>query len=117
MLSIMTIGLYLGACHQRQRDEWVEWGGPNRPTSLVIFFNRGTSREEINAFWQNVLQIEEYKIAFIFRVLNNGYEGVGVNFSTEATPDQRERLKRSVEDSQIVYRVYENVVPWDVIVE
>jgi len=117
LVSLMIIGLHVGGCRQREDDNRVEWGGPSKRTDLLIFFKQDTSNAEVNAFLQNVLNMEAYEVAFRFRVIRDGHEGVGVNFSTDATAEQREQLKRNVSLSPIVHRVYEDVVPNEVRLE
>ena len=109
--SFFVFGLQINSCNQKGDDKLVELGGPAKRTNVVVFFKKETTNEEMNAFWQNVLKTEAYKLALQFRIINNSYEGVGVNFSTDATPEQRERLKKAIKESPIVYKVYENVVP------
>ena len=106
-------------------DKWVEMGGPTKNTNLVLFFNKGVGHEQIEEFKRNVLSKESPygpntgrdlpdAVAADFRVLNCSYEGVGINFSIDATPEQREALKKQIRESQVVFRVYENVVPSEI---
>jgi hypothetical protein len=42
------------------------------------------------------------------------YDGGVINFSKNATLEQREKLKKTIEESPIVYKVYEHVVPSEI---
>lgn len=50
-------------------------------------------------------------VAVQYLVRNADYEGVGITFSTDATLEQREQLKKAIGSSPIVYKVFENIVP------
>lgn len=102
------------SCRQQPNDEQVSLGGANHKTNLVILFKKGTSREEISEFWQKVLDIEKYNLALQFQVVHGDYEGVGVSYSTETTLEQREQLKSKVDQSPIVYKVFEDVAPSEI---
>jgi hypothetical protein len=54
------------------------------------------------------------EVTYQFSVVENGYKGMGINFSTEATSELKERLKKSMRESPIVHKVYENVVPSEI---
>lgn len=114
MASTLLLGLQANFCNRHENDDRVEWGGPNKTTNLVIFFKQGTTSEEVQEFNKSILNMDENPLAFRFRVLKGDHEGVGVNFSVNATPEQRESLSKSIEESPIVYKVFENVVPSDV---
>ncbi len=114
MLSILLIGFQTGSCERKRDDKWVKWGGPHERTNLVVFFKKGTTNDQIEEFDKNTLNLDVQPIAFIFRVVNSDFVGVGINFSTEATPEQREQLKKNIKESPIVYKVYEDVVPKEI---
>ena len=99
-------------------------GGPDKNTNIVLFFKKDASREQIKEFHDKVLsKPSPYGentglalpdgVAGDFRILKKGYEGVGINFSTDATVEQRERLNR-IKESSIVYKFYENRIPSEI---
>lgn len=88
--------------------------GPNHQTSLVIFFKKGTTNDEINAFKKGILSIEKYDLALTFLVRNGDYEGVAVSFSTDSTAEQREEWRKNIKESPMVYKVYENTAPSEI---
>ena len=47
----------------------------------------------------------------LLSIRNSDFEDYAINFSKDATPEQRKRLKKAIEVSPIVYRVYEDIVP------
>lgn len=119
----LTLVSQLGACVQKGAEGRVEWGGPDKVTNLVILFKKNVTHEQIEDFKEKVLSKPHPEgrgldmqdgVAFQFRLQAAGYEGIGVNFSTDATLEQRERLKKKIRESQTIYKVLENVAPSDV---
>jgi hypothetical protein len=100
----------------------VEMGGPKQYASLVLFFRTDASRQQVTEFHDEILsKPSPYGpntgldlpdgVAGEFNIRNNGYEGFGISFSTDATPEQRDLLERRIKESPIVYRVYKGVIP------
>ena len=58
LISLMSIGLHFGGCRKQEENNWVEWGGPNKRTHLLIFFKQGTTNAEVNAFLRDVIDME-----------------------------------------------------------
>ena len=94
--------------------------GPNDPTDLVFFYKKDATYEQKELFQNTVIHKPHPEgrgfdlqdgVIDLFIVRNSSYEGYGINFSKNATPEQREKLKKAIEGSPIVYKVYENVVP------
>jgi hypothetical protein len=94
--------------------------GPDKFTSLAVFFKKEATREQIETFYKDVISVSRPDlrgqelpegVALRYQIRNGDYEGVGITFSKDATSEQREQLKRAVESSPIVYKIYENVVP------
>jgi hypothetical protein len=88
---------------------------------LVYFYKRGTTYEERTFFENNVLHIASEKgsrsqegVSGEFFVINSGYEGRAIEFFPEATPNQRESVKRKIQSSSVIHRIYENVVPEEI---
>ena len=111
------------SCTHRPAEKWVKMTGPNDPVSLVFFFKKGTTYEQKESFDKTVITYPHPKgkgyylqdgIAGRFNVVNSGYEGYAIQFSTDATHEQRERLKKNIRESPIVYKVYENVAPSEI---
>ena len=119
---LLTICFQSNSCVPQSQDKWIEMGGPAHNTNVLVFFKKDTKHEQIEGFYNTVLSKSspygkntglDFRdgIASRFRVLNNGYEGVGINFSIDAYINEREQLKKDIRQSPIVYKVYENVIP------
>jgi hypothetical protein len=125
LLFLMPFAFFqINSCSQ-SNDKWVDMGGPNRKTSLVAFFKKGTSHDQISKFKETVLsKPSPYGpntgrdlpdgVAEDFLVRNCSYEGVGINFSTAATGEQRGLLRKRMRESEIVLKVYEDVIPSEI---
>lgn len=121
VLSIVLGFLFQGnSCGREADDKWVKLSGPNDPASLVVFFKRSTTEEQINNFLKTVVGRTRSDgkgydlvdgVAGTMYVRNSDYEGYAIQFGTDATPEQRQNLKKAIKESPIVYRVYENFVP------
>lgn len=94
--------------------------GPEDKNDLVFFYRRDATYEQKELFQNTVIHKLDPNgrgyylhdgVIDLFLVRNSDYEGYAINFSKDATPEQREQLKKAIESSPIVYRVYENVVP------
>lgn len=120
-LLISFFGFQMNSCSpiNNSNNEMIHTG-PDKFTSLVVFFKKEATREEIENFYNHVISVPRPDrrgrnlpdgVALQYLVRNGDHEGVGMTFSTEATPEQREKLKKAIEESPIVYKVYENVVP------
>ena len=111
--SIILLCLQTNSCNHQTNDKWVSFG-PNKLTSLVIFFKKKTTNNEVEDFLRDVVPVEKYNLALIFRLSNSGYDGVEISFSTDTSSEQREQLKKAIKESPIVYKVYENAVPSEI---
>lgn len=114
---VSLFGFQLNSCSSN--DEMIEFG-PNNVTNLVVFFNKYTDRKQIENFYKDVISVSRSDgrghnlpkgVALQYQIKKGDYEGVGINFSNDATLEQREKLKKAVENSPIVYKVYVNIVP------
>jgi len=122
VLLLLFVCFHANSCGHKPEERWTEMGGPDKNTSIVLFFKKDASPEQIKEFHDKILSkpspYGENKgldlpdgVAGDFRVLKNGYEGIGINFSTVASQEEKERLNRRIKESSIVYKVYENVIP------
>lgn len=119
LLAILLLGVQLNSCSGKNSSNEITPFGPNELTGLVIFFKKGTTREQIETFYEDVVSVPRPDkgydlpdgVALRYSIRNGDYEGVGITFSTDATPEQREKLKQAIKGSPVVYKVYENVVP------
>lgn len=117
VLSQMTSG-----CIFRQQE--MRPIGPDVRASLVIYFKSGVTREEIQKFWTEELsepnpEGKGYRlrdgIGGILKIApTQGHEGLAVTLFPKVTPEQRTEIKKTLEESPLVYRILEDVVPMDV---
>lgn len=100
--------------------------GPEDRNDLVFFYRKDATYEQKEHF-QNTVTHKPHPegkgyylqdgVIDLFIVRNSDFEGYAINFSKNATPEQREKLKRAIESSPIVYKVFENVVPNEIKLE
>lgn len=94
----------------------------NTKVELLFFFKKDCSKEAKDDFYENILNRPHPGggywprdgIQATFGIDRNGYEGFGFKFSVDATQEQRNDIKRLLEESTLVHKVYENVVPDDI---
>lgn len=120
-LLFSILGFQANSCNTKSEsnNEMIKFG-PAKFTNLAIFFKKGTSSEQIEGFYKTVISVSRLDnkgydladgVALQYQIRNGGYDGVGITFSTDATQEQREKLKKAIKESPIVYKVYENVIP------
>jgi hypothetical protein len=96
--------------------------GPDVQHELIIFFKRGTTHDQIESFWAEVLSYPTQGghrtrpgISGILRLFPiEGYEGVAVTFFHNATQAEREDIKSRIHASPIVHKVMEDIVPQNI---
>ena len=119
----LWLGLFTWPC-SHEKDKMIPIG-PDVKASLVIYFRKGASDNEIDHFVKTVLSKpdphgrgyysrEGVRDVLIIYPPVQGHEGYTVTFFPEATQAQRDELKAAVSASLIVYKVLENVAPGDV---
>ncbi|MGH9946913.1 MAG: hypothetical protein ACRD6X_06930 [Pyrinomonadaceae bacterium] len=119
-LMLSLFGFQVRSCDsERKSDEMIKFG-PDKFTSIVVFFKKETTTEQKEAFENTVISKPHPEgkghdlpdgVVLSYFIRNGDYEGYGLTFSTDATPRQREQLKKAINESSIVYKVYEDVVP------
>jgi hypothetical protein len=104
----------------------VKLKGPEDRNDLVFFYKKDTSYEQKELFQNTVIHKPHPEgkgyylqdgVIDLLSIRNSDFEGYAINFSKDATPEQRERLKKAIESSPIIYKVYENVVPNEIKLE
>ena len=122
-VAVATFGLLHVAC-PFHKDESRPIG-PEVKASLVIYLKQGVTNEQIEKFWQEVLSRPDPEgrghyhrdgVGDISRIFPSvqGHEGIAMSFLPDATNEEREKIKRAVRESPVVYKVLENVAPADV---
>lgn len=123
MTKVTLIALFLtfALAHSQscgKQAEVEETFSLNSMVELLFFFRKDSSRESRDYFYKNILNQPvsgghwpRDGVKATFGIDRIGYEGFGLKFSKDSTQEQREEIKRIIESSPIVYKIYENVVP------
>lgn len=93
----------------------------NKKVELVFFYKKESSKAARDHFYENVLNKSvsgghwpRDGVQALFRIDRNGYEGFGITFRPEATPEQREEIKKILDESPLIYKVYVDIVPVEI---
>lgn len=125
IILILLIMPFMVACQQKANDEMISIS-PDQKSDIVVFFKKGTKNEEINYFLDNVAgrqRPDGRGIEFLdgmqsqFQIRNQDYEGFAIELSENATQEERENILKAINSSPIVYKVFENVVPNEVVLD
>ena len=105
----------------RSDDPDVRPIGPAVKADILLYFNKGVSDDEINAFSKNVLSKPhpegrgDYLAPGVRTLLAIGtveeHQGIALTFFPNASKEQRQELLKSIKASPLVYRVLENRSP------
>ena len=87
--------------------------GPDQKASLVIYFRRGTTDEQIEEFSSSVLTgtAEPSEYLRLLPSQANGHGGVALTFSRDARPEQVSRYVEKIEHDSRVEKVYRDIAP------
>lgn len=120
LFLVVVFSIACSSQHPPNNDDDIIRMGPNERADLVLFFKRGTDWKEILEFNHSVIGIPN-KSGSGFQSLPGmmskikiqiyGFEGEAINFKPNATDEEKTFLKKSVEASPLVYKIYENVIP------
>ena len=114
------------ACQQKPDDSIVKWADPTDKIPIVFYFKKGTTNDEINYFLDNVIghqRADGRGTDFLggmqgtFQVRNQDYEGYAIELRKNITQEERENILRAINNSPLVYKVFENVVPNEIILD
>ena len=118
---ICLVALLSSGCPSSNSKNEMEPVGPDVKAHLLIYFNTGISRDEIDAFHKTVLSRPDPEgrghylapgIGLLLRIGPiEGHDGFAITFSSSATSEQRQDLVRTVKQSPFVYKVFENRTP------
>src|SRR4051812_37412533 len=108
-LSIVLTLFQTQSCNKQ--GEVKEIFGPNSKVELVFFFKKDSSKEARDNFYERVLNqpvsggyLPRAGVQATFSIDLNGYEGFGINFRGNATPEQKSDVKKVIEESPVVYK-------------
>jgi len=125
LILTIVVALFGIAC-STSTDKEPEWRniGPNAPASLVVYFKKGTTDEQINDFLEKVLYVPDPRgrgrrhvegVGMITITPEiDGHKGYAITFLENASAAQRGTIKESILSSPIVHKVFANVAPSDV---
>lgn len=125
IVLILLIMPFMAACQQKANDEMITIS-PDQKSDIVIFFKKGTKNEEINYFLDNVAgrqRPDGRGTEFLngmqsqFQIRNQDYEGFAIELRDNATKEERENILKAVNSSPLVYKVFENVVPNEIVLD
>ncbi len=94
--------------------------GPDEPADLVYLFKEGTTPEQILEFQRTVVGIPNDKgsgsaslpgTMSKVAVRVRGHDAEAVRFKPNAMPEEKAFYKSRVSESNLIYEVYEHVVP------
>lgn len=98
--------------------------GPGVSANIVIYFRTDVNDAQIESFLRDTLmqQTADHRgfdhrdgLGTILRVQDvEEHKAVAITFLRNATQNQREHLKSEIQNSPIVFKLLENVVPKDV---
>jgi hypothetical protein len=92
--------------------------GPDQKASLVIYFRRGITEEQVEEFSSSVLTDTAGHLPSFVRVYlrlrpsqANGHEGVGLTFSDETRPEQLTKYVEKIKRDNRVENTYADIAP------
>jgi len=103
-----------------------KWPGPDDRAEIVFFFKKDTTNDKINHFLNYEIGVPDPNgrgsdsmdgIRGLFVVYRQGYQGYALELLPNITPEQRRKILDVINNSPIIFRVYENVIPNEVILD
>jgi hypothetical protein len=126
VLIIAFQSLFLAGCDGYPDTPMVKTPGPDDRADILFFFKKETSNDEINHFLHYEVGVPDPNghgfglmegIRGWFVVYRQGYEGYALELLPNITPEQRRKILDVIDNSPIIFRVYENVVPNEIILD
>jgi hypothetical protein len=104
-------------------DQEVVSLGPQVPSSLVVLFRRKATPQEIGRFVTNTVSRPDPRgghahlpgMRSLASIRVGKHEGYALQLDASIRPEDREFLLGRVRDSAIVWKVFENVAPNDIV--
>jgi hypothetical protein len=87
--------------------------GPDQKATLVIYFRRGTTNQQIEEFRSSMLTgtAEPSEYLRLLPSQANGYEGVALTFSKDTRREQVMRYVDKIEGDSRVEKIYRDIAP------
>ena len=123
-IILITVAILMSACLTSEPPQApIVQIGPASTADLVIYFQPGTSEEQISAFnasYVNIVRADGRGSIFrdgisgylrLLRSQAHGYDAIAITFRPDLPAEQRQRQRDSMRASPIVYRIFENIAP------
>lgn len=121
---ILSICVLTSVCARQQKidDELVK-SGPNLKAPIAFYFKKGTTYEEIESFRENVIGVRHPEgrgygyingILGTYTITTQDYKGYVLD---EIDEEERENVLKAINSSPLIYRVFENVVPNELVLD
>lgn len=119
-ITLSILWLQVTSCNKQSQSPMIRMKGSGDKMELVFFYKKNTSYEEKKFFHDNILNLPDQSgkgysfpdgVSAQTFVRISDYEGYAIEFYSNVPAEQRQRLKKTIEEYPIIYRVYENVVP------
>ncbi len=116
---------FVSACGTVQSDEMIHYG-PDRNSNIVYYFKRGTTSDQINDFLNHSLGTPHSSgkgyeslpgIQGGIYVRTQDYEGYAITLRQNVTPEERDRILLAIQSSPLIFKVFENAVPNEIILD
>lgn len=120
IVGIFIVAMFLQISCGYQDTPMIELKGPDDVNDLVLFYKKDATYEQKEFFQNNVIHKPHPEglgyelqdgVIDLFSIRADDYEGYAINFASKAGAERRATLKKAIESSPVVFRVYENVVP------
>jgi hypothetical protein len=124
ILSVFVL-TSISACQQKVVDEWVKMN-PDQKVDILFYFKKDTKNDDVNYFLNNVIgtpredgrgysSMEGSQAMFLVRTQD--FEGYAIKLFESAKPEERENILKAINSSPLIYKVFENVVPNELVLD
>jgi hypothetical protein len=99
--------------------------GPDAKADLLVYFRADATSNEIDEFLNEYIllpnptgkgfrQPDGVKVFMRIFPPVQGHEGIALRFFPDDLPEKKDKLKKAIENSPIIYKILEDVAPSDV---
>jgi len=123
-LILASLFLALG-CGPNISDK-MYYSGPDRESDIVFYFKKNTTNDQVNDFLNNKLSDPDPRpgghwpkpgVADTFLVRTQDFEGYAITLTADVTDEQRQTILRVLNESPLIYKVFENVTPNEIVLD
>lgn len=124
-LILVFFPALLAGCANRVYDDRMIKYSPDRTADIVYYFKKGTTNAQLNEFINKTLGVPHpgggYSSLPGFQghiyVITQGYEGYAITLRENVTDEQRQRILSLLKESPLIFQVFENVVPNEIVLD